>query len=100
VRSGSSSSTKAFLPMIRAARGRVVFVGSRQRSHHRLRDTRLSQLVGEAPTAYRARDHGTLASVPGCIAKDSPARAAKPSRIGEARGASGNLVRINQPPAG
>jgi hypothetical protein len=22
------------------------------------------------PTAYRARDHGTLASVPGCIAKD------------------------------
>jgi AraC-like DNA-binding protein len=31
---------------------------------------RFTQLVGETPTAYRARDHGTLASVPGCIAKD------------------------------
>ncbi len=31
---------------------------------------RFTQLVGETPTAYRARDHGALASVPGCIAKD------------------------------
>jgi AraC-like DNA-binding protein len=31
---------------------------------------RFTQLVGETPTAYRARDHGGLASVPGCIAKD------------------------------
>jgi AraC-like DNA-binding protein len=31
---------------------------------------RFTQLVGETPTAYRARDHGTLASVPGCVAKD------------------------------
>jgi AraC-like DNA-binding protein len=32
--------------------------------------SRFTQLAGETPTAYRARDHGTLASVPGCIAKD------------------------------
>ncbi len=32
--------------------------------------TRFTQLVGETPTAYLARDHGALASVPGCIAKD------------------------------
>jgi AraC-like DNA-binding protein len=31
---------------------------------------RFTQLVGETPTAYRARDHGALASVPGCVAKD------------------------------
>jgi AraC-like DNA-binding protein len=48
---------------------------------------RFSRLVGEAPTAYRARDHGGLASVPGCIAKDLT-RPAKPSRIGEAGAAS------------
>lgn len=32
--------------------------------------TRFTQLVGETPTAYRARDHGALAGVPGCIARD------------------------------
>ena len=31
---------------------------------------RFTQLVGETPTAYRARDHGALADVPGCVAKD------------------------------
>jgi AraC-like DNA-binding protein len=31
---------------------------------------RFTELVGETPTAYRARDHGALAGVPGCIAKD------------------------------
>jgi AraC-like DNA-binding protein len=31
---------------------------------------RFTELTGETPTAYRARDHGTLASVPGCIAKE------------------------------
>jgi len=31
---------------------------------------RFTQLVGETPTAYRARNHDALASVPGCIAKD------------------------------
>jgi AraC-like DNA-binding protein len=31
---------------------------------------RFTQLVGETPTAYRARDHSALASVPGCLARD------------------------------
>jgi len=45
---------------------------------------RFTELVGETPTAYRARDHGTLASVPGCIAKDLT----RPSRNGETSGSS------------
>jgi AraC-like DNA-binding protein len=44
---------------------------------------RFTQLVGETPTAYRARDHGRLASVPGCIAKDLTRPSRKSSRIGE-----------------
>jgi AraC-like DNA-binding protein len=52
---------------------------------------RFTQLVGETPTAYRARDHGTLARVPGCIAKDLTRPTGKPaskrSRIEETRGA-------------
>jgi AraC-like DNA-binding protein len=44
---------------------------------------RFTQLVGETPTAYRARDHGTLASVPGCIAKDLTRPNRESSRIGE-----------------
>ena len=37
---------------------------------------RFTELVGETPTAYRARDHGALALVPGCIAREltRPAR--------------------------
>lgn len=31
---------------------------------------RFTRLVGETPTAYRARDHYALEGVPGCIAKD------------------------------
>src|SRR5688572_27623497 len=48
---------------------------------------RFTQLVGETPTAYRARDHGALASVPGCVAKDLTRPSRRPSRIGEALGA-------------
>ena len=44
---------------------------------------RFTELVGETPTAYRARDHGTLASVPGCVAKDITRPSRKASRIGE-----------------
>src|SRR3954467_11318401 len=44
---------------------------------------RFTQLVGETPTAYRARDHSALAGVPGCVAKDLT----RPSRKGAARGA-------------
>ena len=51
---------------------------------------RFTELVGETPTAYRARDHGALAAVPGCVARDvtrpiRPER--KASRIGETHGA-------------
>jgi AraC-like DNA-binding protein len=45
--------------------------------------TRFTELVGETPTAYRARDHGALAGVPGCVAKDLTRPNRKPSRIGE-----------------
>ena len=31
---------------------------------------RFTELVGETPTAYRARDHSALASMPGCIARE------------------------------
>jgi AraC-like DNA-binding protein len=44
---------------------------------------RFTELVGETPTAYRARDHDRLASVPGCIARDATRPIRKPSRIGE-----------------
>jgi AraC-like DNA-binding protein len=46
---------------------------------------RFTQLVGETPTAYRARDHGALASVPGCVAKDLTRPSRGTSRIEEAR---------------
>ena len=48
---------------------------------------RFTQLVGETPTAYRARDHSALASVPGCVAKDITRPSRKPSSIGETQGA-------------
>jgi AraC-like DNA-binding protein len=41
---------------------------------------RFTELVGEAPTAYRARNHDALASVPGCIAKDLTRPSRKVSR--------------------
>ena len=31
---------------------------------------RFTELVGETPTAYRARDHSGLAPVPGCVARE------------------------------
>jgi AraC-like DNA-binding protein len=46
--------------------------------------SRFNQLVGETPSAYRARDHSALASVPSCVAKDLTRPRAKPSRIEEA----------------
>lgn len=44
---------------------------------------RFTTLVGETPTAYRARDHAALADVPGCVAKDVTRPGFKLSRIGE-----------------
>jgi len=46
---------------------------------------RFTELVGETPTAYRARDHSALAGVPGCVAKELTRPSREPSRIGEAR---------------
>jgi AraC-like DNA-binding protein len=45
---------------------------------------RFTHLIGETPTAYRARDHSGLASVSGCIAKDLTRPVPKESRIREA----------------
>jgi AraC-like DNA-binding protein len=47
---------------------------------------RFTQVVRETPTAYRARDHGALAEVPGCIARDLTRPSSRSSRIGEAHG--------------
>lgn len=47
--------------------------------------TRFSEMVGETPTAYRERDHGALAEVPGCIARDVTRPGRESSRIGETR---------------
>ncbi len=56
---------------------------------------RFTELVGETPTAYRARDHSALRHVPGCVAREftrpirssapSPVRAPQMSRIEEAQ---------------
>jgi AraC-like DNA-binding protein len=48
---------------------------------------RFTELVGETPTAYRARDHSALASVPGCTARDITRPSRRPGRIKQARGA-------------
>jgi AraC-like DNA-binding protein len=48
---------------------------------------RFTEMVGETPTAYRARDHGALESVPGCVARDLTRPGRKPTRIGDTRAA-------------
>ncbi len=45
---------------------------------------RFTEVVGEPPTAYRARDHSGLADVPGCLARDITRPSRWSSRIGEA----------------
>jgi AraC-like DNA-binding protein len=47
---------------------------------------RFTELVGETPSAYRARCHDETATVPACYAK----ALTRPSRIGEARGRPGS----------
>jgi AraC-like DNA-binding protein len=42
---------------------------------------RFTELVGETPSAYRARCHDATATVPACVAKNMT----RPSRNGEAR---------------
>jgi AraC-like DNA-binding protein len=46
--------------------------------------SRFAELVGEPPSAYRARDHTAVAAVPSCIARAHT----RPSRNREARTAS------------
>ena len=43
--------------------------------------SRFTELVGESPSSYRAREHGALEAMPACIAK----MLSRPSRIREAR---------------
>jgi len=45
---------------------------------------RFTQLVGETPTAYRARNHSSLEGVPGCVAKDITRPGHGPSTMGKA----------------
>jgi AraC-like DNA-binding protein len=44
---------------------------------------RFTELVGETPTAYRARDHSALMNVSGCVAKEVTRPTRRPSRIGQ-----------------
>ncbi|GGS74795.1 helix-turn-helix transcriptional regulator [Streptomyces griseoviridis] len=48
--------------------------------------SRFTELVGEPPSAYRARDHGAGAPIPACVAKVRT----RPVRNGEAPGAAGS----------
>ncbi len=50
--------------------------------------SRFTELVGETPRAYRARDHGALASVPGCIVRELTRPSQHSSRNEEARATS------------
>ena len=45
---------------------------------------RFTEVVGETPTAYRARDHSSLERVPGCVARDLTRPRRQASRIQEA----------------
>ena len=47
--------------------------------------TRFTEIVGESPSAYRARDHRAGATVPACVAK-AWTRPERTSRNGEATG--------------
>jgi AraC-like DNA-binding protein len=46
--------------------------------------SRFTELVGESPTAYRARDHAGFAALPACVAKvhGRPSRNQEASRTG------------------
>jgi AraC-like DNA-binding protein len=48
---------------------------------------RFTELVGETPTAYRARDHSALVGVPGCVARDLTRPNRGSHRTGGARAA-------------
>ncbi len=46
---------------------------------------RFTELVGETPTAYRARDHSALMNVSACVAKDVTRPIRRPGRNGHTR---------------
>ncbi|MGT2527514.1 helix-turn-helix domain-containing protein [Streptomyces nojiriensis] len=48
--------------------------------------SRFTELVGETPSAYRAREHEAGAAIPACVAKihTRPVRSGGPARTGEA----------------
>jgi AraC-like DNA-binding protein len=46
---------------------------------------RFTEVVGETPTAYRARDHSMLAGVPGCISRDLTRPNRRPRKTAEER---------------
>lgn len=52
--------------------------------------SRFTELVGESPSAYRARNHEAGAAIPACVAKifTRPRRNGEPVRIGEAESAA------------
>lgn len=56
-----------------------------------------TQITGETPTAYRARDHRALERVPGCIARDLTRPARKSLKGGVS---SGETSRIREAAAG
>jgi AraC-like DNA-binding protein len=46
---------------------------------------RFTELAGETPTAYRARDHSELVGVPGCIARELTRPTSRPRQTAETR---------------
>jgi transcriptional regulator GlxA family with amidase domain len=46
--------------------------------------SRFTELVGETPSAYRARDHEDIAAVPACVAKVHT----RPTRTGQGQGSA------------
>ena len=58
--------------------------------------SRFTELVGEPPSAYRAREHSAVEAMPACMAKirTRPARqGAKPAGPGDAAGAQASRIR-------
>ncbi len=62
---------------------------------------RFTEVVGETPTAYRARDHSALASLPGCVARDLTRPNGKPASTRKpASTPSGDSTRPSHTPRG
>jgi AraC-like DNA-binding protein len=55
--------------------------------------SRFTELVGESPSAYRARNHSAVAAIPGCVVKVMT----KPIRNGEAAAVAASLRWSHEP---